>query len=174
MKTLFFLASTCIIAWIGLILINSNDLSIVELTEQIMAREKQAISKRSDSREVEKVDPSINQKSETKNNNSVTPATMEVTKQIITKAKKTTQKINKVTQPAREKVENFFNPDSELLPPHPLETSTEHNAISETDIPDYENEIDIATQERWITEGQEARERAQNALAKMNSLLNNN
>ena len=174
MKTLFFLASTCILAWIGLILINSSDLSIIQLTEQIMAREKQAISNNSNSDEVDKIDPSIKQKSEVQNDVSDTSAPMEVTKQIITEAKKTAQKINNATQPVREKVENFFNQDSELSPLPPLETSAEYNAVSETDIPDYEDEVDTETQEKWITEGQAARERAQNALARMNSILNYN
>jgi hypothetical protein len=172
MKTLFFLASTCILAWIGLILINSSDLSIVQLTEQIMAREKQAISKNSNSREVKKVDPSIKQKPEVQNDTSDTPAPMEITKQIITKANEAAQKIKKTTQPAIEKVENFFYQDSE--PPPPLEASTEHNEILTTDIPDHEDEIDIETQEKWIAQRQAARERAQNALAKMDTILNQN
>ena len=172
MKTLFFLASTCILAWIGLILINSSEFSIVHLTKQILAREKQSISNNTNSGEVVEVDHSINQKPEAQNDTSGRPAPMEVANKIITKANDTVQKIKKATQPAHENAESFFNEDSDLSPP--LEIPVVYDEISETDIPDHEDEIDIETQEKWIAQGQAARERAQNALAKMNSILNPN
>lgn len=59
MKTLFFLASFCIMAWVGLILMNSSNFSVDQLRQRILTKEVKTVSDDDGSGVVEKAVPYV-------------------------------------------------------------------------------------------------------------------
>ncbi|MBT6337668.1 MAG: hypothetical protein HOJ48_00055 [Desulfobacula sp.] len=198
MKTLFFLASICVLAWAGLILMDNSYLSLDQLKQKIFVQEEKGVLNHIIPKDINKADPIINQKVngqmelvlEEQND---PPA---VSHQSDPKIDKLIQKIKTNTKPVLEKIETFLSKSPEQItevddpsegndvltmditgheaqPDH--ETAIDYEDVTDHEtVTDYEDVIDYKTKENWIFKAQVSGERAHKALMEMNSILGRN
>lgn len=177
MKTLFSLASFCILAWMGLILMNSDNFTVDQLKQSILVKEEKAVPNDITDRVDVKIDPLIGQNTDDQKDTFVLPSVepSDLSQKFIKNVNTSIQKIKTVTKPAREKIETFLAENSNQTVP--VDDPEDVNDIFIEDISNTEEEVDVTdyeTEEEWISKAQVSGERAQRALLEMNSILGRN
>jgi len=183
MKTLFSLASFCILAWMGLILMNSGNFSVDKLKQRILPKEAKAVSNDTTGRVDVKIDPSIGQNTDDQKDTSVLTfdepsveppdVSSDLTQKFIKNVNTSIEKIKTVTKPAQEKIETFLAENSTQT--DPVDDPEDVNDVFIEDIPNQEIDVtDYETEEEWISKSQVSGGRAQRALFEMNSILGRN